>query len=87
MKHARPDYDRFQDPAGKIPEDEPVFLIRGQDKSAPAALRYWAIQNEKNGGDPELTRNALDHARLMLEWQKEHGAKPADLRHHPGETP
>ena len=29
MKHARDDYNRIQDPAGKIPEDEPVFLLRG----------------------------------------------------------
>lgn len=81
MRHARPDYDRFQDPLGKIPEDEPVFLIRGQDKSAPATLRYWALQNEKNGGDPELTKTTLEHARLMLEWQRQQGCKPADLRH------
>jgi len=34
MKHARPDYDRIQDPAGLIPKYEPVFLLRGQDKLA-----------------------------------------------------
>ncbi len=39
MKHARKDYDRIQDTVGKIPENEPVFLIRGQDLAAPAALR------------------------------------------------
>ena len=42
MKHARKDYDRIQDPENKIPDDEPVFLIRGQDTTAPAVLRYWA---------------------------------------------
>jgi hypothetical protein len=30
MKHARDDYNRIQDPAGLIPEDEPVFLLRAQ---------------------------------------------------------
>ena len=40
MKHARQDYnDRFQDAAEKIPDAEPVFLIRGQDQAAPEALR------------------------------------------------
>lgn len=37
MRHARPDYDRFQDPAGLIPEDE-VILIRGQDQAAIPAM-------------------------------------------------
>lgn len=40
MKHARPDYDRIQDPAGIIPEDEPVFLLRGQDRYAAPQLRH-----------------------------------------------
>ena len=35
-------YDRIQDPAGLIPADEPVFLLRGQDAYAPSTLRHWA---------------------------------------------
>lgn len=42
MKHARPDYDRIQDPVGLIPDDEPVFLLRGQDQFAAETLRYYA---------------------------------------------
>lgn len=49
MKHAREDYNRFQDPAlsdssllGKggtpILKDEPVFLLRAQDKHASKLL-------------------------------------------------
>lgn len=78
MKHARPDYDRIQDPSGKIPDDEPVFIIRGQDLAGPATLRYWAMQNEKRHGDPSLTAAANAHARAMEEWQRYHGGKPAD---------
>lgn len=70
MRHARSDYDRIQDPAGLIPEDEPVFIIRGQDPAGPAALRYWALQNEKRHGDPRLTAAANAHARRMEEWQE-----------------
>lgn len=44
MKHARPDYNRIQDPAGLIPEDEPVFLLRGQDVLAPSLVKDWAIR-------------------------------------------
>lgn len=40
MKHAREDYNRIQDPAGLIPDGEPVFLIRGKDI---ARIKYLAI--------------------------------------------
>ena len=78
MKHARPDYDRIQDPANKIPEDEPVFLIRGQDVTSARTLRYWAAINQEIGGDPQLIEQALDHADLMQKWINKHG-KIADL--------
>lgn len=79
MKHARNDYNRIQDPAGKIPDDEPVFLLRGQDVSAPATLRFWAEENHRNGGDVALSELAEAHADSMEEWQHIHFNKPADL--------
>lgn len=79
MKHARDDYNRIQDPDGKIPEDEPVFLIRGQDHAAVSAIYAWILAHEKNGGDPRLTRLALNHLELIKDWQKKYGAKVADL--------
>lgn len=79
MIHARPDYNRIQDPEGKIGVDEPVFLIRAQDKSAPEALRFWADENIRNGGDQAASRLAEQWADKMEAWQKMHGAKPADL--------
>lgn len=66
MKHARPDYDRIQDPANKIPETEPVFLIRGQDKTAADVVRYWAFLNRE--GDPKAVRLALDHVARIEAW-------------------
>lgn len=68
MKHARSDYDRIQDPAGLIPDDEPVFLIRGQDAIGAAAVEFWAGLNEGHGGDPTLTAQARKQAIKMLEW-------------------
>jgi hypothetical protein len=56
MIHARADYARIQDPAGKIPDDEPVFLLRGQDQHAAAAVRFYAELVEKAGGDAEVVR-------------------------------
>ena len=44
MLHAREDYNRLQDPHGRIPFDEPVFLIRGQDPFAEATLEFYAAQ-------------------------------------------
>jgi len=70
MLHARKDYNRIQDPENKIPENEPVFLLRGQDKFAPALLLRWASKLRLEGGQPEMARMVEDHAQLMIEWQK-----------------
>jgi hypothetical protein len=79
MKHAREDYQRFQDPEGKIPEDEPVFLIRGQDKIAPTVLRYYANLNDTQHGDPQLSDQVREQAERMDQWQKDVKSKIADL--------
>lgn len=43
MKHAREDYnERIIDTARLIPENEPVFLFRGQDELAPQVLEFYA---------------------------------------------
>ena len=45
MRHAREDYNnRIVDLENKIPKDEPVFLLRGQDVLAPGLLLEWAKQ-------------------------------------------
>lgn len=41
MIHAREDYNRIQDPKGLIPQDEPVFLLRGQDRFTPRMLALY----------------------------------------------
>lgn len=70
MKHARADYDRFQDPAGLVPADEPVFLIRGQDKHAAKLVRTYADMVEADGGDPGIVSACREHADLMDTWPK-----------------
>lgn len=79
MKHAREDYNRIQDPAGLIPEDEPVFLLRGQDIFAPKIVMSWArelLQVSKDITDHDKRANllmmatmAIEHATEMVEWQ------------------
>lgn len=78
MKHARSDYDRFQDPDGLIPDDEPVFIVRGQDKSAPETLRAWAREHVRRSGSAVLAAAVRNHAVAMEVWQEKHGAKVAD---------
>lgn len=68
MKHARSDYDRIQDPAGLIPDDEPVFLIRAKDANSGGAVRDWADRHDKSGGDPAMSAAARRHASLMDDW-------------------
>ena len=88
MKHARPDYDRIQDPAlqdprflkpGSTPigEDEPVFLLRAQDKTAAETIRHWVALNlAEPGHDGKAIQLALDHAKLMDAWPRK---KVADV--------
>ena len=68
MKHDREDYNVIQDGEKKIPAEEPVFVLRGQDQCGAAAVRYWAALNELHGGDPEASKTARDQAELMEEW-------------------
>lgn len=79
MRHAREDYQRIQDPAGLIPEDEPVFLLRAKDVAAPAAVQLWADRAEQAGASWKIVLAARDQAFEMIRWQAEHGSKIPDL--------
>jgi hypothetical protein len=79
MKHARPDYNRIQDPHNIIPEDEPVFLIRGKDKVAPFAVDAWADIAEAAGARPNIVNAARRQAQAMRDWQAEHGNQTPDM--------
>lgn len=87
MKHARTDYNRIQDPAvldpawlspgsSAIGEDEPVFLLRAQDRSAAETVRFWADENVRNDGDVQASKLAERWADVMEAWPNR---KPADL--------
>ncbi len=79
MKHARKDYDRIQDPAGLIPENEPVFLLRAKDQFAPQVIRKWANLVEQSNGQPEIILSARMQADKMENWQKFNKAKMPDM--------
>jgi hypothetical protein len=70
MKFTRDDYNkRIVDKAGKIPADEPVFLLRAQDKYAPSTLRFYAKLLEEDG-NMDMAEELRTHARQMIVWQK-----------------
>ncbi len=78
MKFTREDYNkRIVDLEGKIPEDEPVFLLRAQDKHAPDTLRFYA-NLLKADGNIEMAEELLAHARSMIVWQKSVKVKSPD---------
>lgn len=79
MLHSRKDYAHIQDPSGKIPENEPVMLFRGQDKHAPAQLEAYADQVEEAEGDPSIVGSARRQAARMREWQATVGKKAPDM--------
>jgi hypothetical protein len=91
MKHARPDYERFQDPAidnpellgiGSTPiaEDEPVFLLRAKDKHfIPMLMQY--LRMIYNDASEEMLDAVNAHIGLAREWQDEHGTKTPDMPH------
>lgn len=90
MKHARYDYNRFQDPAledpsllgeGSTPiaEDEPVFLLRAQDKHAAKVVAYYAglLAMDLNV-DPEMAALCTRWAAEMDRWRP-----PGDFKKSP----
>lgn len=78
MRFTRQDYnERIKDTAGKIPDDEPVFLLRGQDKHAPDTLRFYARLLEEDG-NTAMADELRAHARSMLIWQKSYKVKAPD---------
>jgi len=79
MFHARKDYNRIQDPEGKIPEDEPVFLLRGQDVTAPEVVEYWADLAAARGASNEIVMAAREQSLRMKDWQRLGAVKIPDM--------
>lgn len=63
-----------------LPQDEPVFVLRGQDAFAPAAIQVWGTMCLSTR--EEATRAKGDRASLLVtqmqKWQKERKLKVPD---------
>ena len=70
MIHARKDYNRIQDPAGLIPENEPVILFRAQDKHFDRVLRFYRDIVKTDNGDPRIITAINEHLILADAWPK-----------------
>ena len=79
MIHARKDYMHIQDSTGKIHKDEPVFLLRAQDKLAVDTMLFWARKLEESGGSKEVVLTVRRHAQAMCDWQSTNSCKIPDV--------
>lgn len=61
-----------------IPDNEPVFLIRGHDPLAYDLCIDYANRAELIGCAPELVAAIRRHAELIREWAEKHPHNPAD---------
>ena len=79
MKFTRDDYNkRIVDLEGKIPENEPVFLLRAQDKFSSLTLKKYCefLEDEarttNNKSLMEMAKELREHAHAMLMWKYSH---------------
>jgi cob(I)alamin adenosyltransferase len=52
----------------KAADDEPVFVLRAQDKLAPDLVRAWAREAERNGCPIDKCVEAMKLAEAMEAW-------------------
>ena len=80
MRHGRPDYDaRIQDSARLIPDDEPVFLFRGQDLLAAPVILAYAAALKRAGGDQAIVESTIQQANKMIDWQRDYHSQLPSL--------
>lgn len=84
MKHARDDYDHIQDLSGKIPDNEPVFLLRAQDRLAAGTVAHYAALLATHGLQDNHIHAVLRQAAAMAAWPTK---KMPDCPIHPNSHP
>lgn len=57
---------------GKADLDEPLFILRAQDRCAPATVRSWAERAKGAGAPAEKVNEAMVLAVEMEAWQDAH---------------
>ncbi len=54
----------------QVPDDEPLFLLRGSDRVAPGLMKYYAGASEARGVPPRDVASARETAEQMEAWPK-----------------
>lgn len=62
----------------KVAENEPVFVLRAQDKTAATIVRIWCQVATMLGVDGAKVNEAYDLADSIEAWQKRNAAKLPD---------
>lgn len=57
---------------GDIPEDEPVFVIRGKDAAAPMAISHYADAAVMVGASDEFVDEVRRAVETVCAWQADH---------------
>lgn len=57
----------------KVKEDEPVFVLRGQDRVAEKTIRQWAQNARDAGTGHEKFEEAMTCALAMGRWRAANG--------------
>lgn len=55
----------------KIPDDEPVFILRGKDLTAATSIASWLETAALAGTNPEKLEAARGHLDAFLRFQKD----------------
>lgn len=55
-----------------VPDDEPVFILRGQDQLTPAAIHEYADLCRAAGADGAHVAGVRSAADAIGRWQREH---------------
>ena len=63
-------YGVVLDEGGKLPPDEPVFVIRGRDLLAVPVIRFYAEKAEERGSP--VFGQVMDVADAIVLWQQAH---------------
>lgn len=72
MKHERTDYnERVKCVDGSIPENEPVFLLRGKDMFAKQTIEYWVFLHRNRRGFEDKAERVLAHAQKMAKYERD----------------
>lgn len=62
----------------KIPEDEPIFVLRAQDSLGLAPIYFWLEKAEKYNVSKEKVQSALAVGKAFHTWMNTHTTKIPD---------